>query len=209
MEIQGSGPAKPVAPAAAGAARPNKLSSEEITRYSRHLTLPEVGLAGQEKLKGAKVLSIGAGGLGSPIGLYLAAAGIGRLGVVDFDRVDVSNLQRQIAHTTEDVGRPKVESIRAKMLAMNPHVNVIAHDTKLTKDNAIELFSDYDVIVDGSDNFETRYLVNDAAWFAGKPLVYGSIFRFEGQISVFNPHAGGACYRCLYSNPPPASLVPS
>jgi adenylyltransferase/sulfurtransferase len=200
-------------PAFPGAGQPAehrpKLSSEEINRYSRHLTLPEVGLAGQEKIKAAKVLCIGSGGLGSPIGLYLAAAGVGTLGVVDFDRVDVTNLQRQIAHTTADVGRPKVESIRAKMLAMNPHVNVVAHDTKLTKDNALEIFKDYDVVVDGSDNFETRYLVNDAAWFAGKPLVYGSIFRFEGQVSTFNPHAGGACYRCLYANPPPASLVPS
>ncbi len=191
------------------ASRAEKLSSEEINRYSRHLTLPEVGLAGQEKIKGAKVLCIGSGGLGSPIGLYLAAAGVGTLGVVDFDRVDVTNLQRQIAHTTPDVGTPKVDSIRNKMVAMNPHVKVVTYDTKLTKDNALELFKQYDIIVDGSDNFETRYLVNDAAWFAGKPLVYGSIFRFEGQVSTFNPHAGGACYRCLYANPPPSSLVPS
>jgi adenylyltransferase/sulfurtransferase len=193
----------------ATARKAEKLSSEEINRYSRHLTLPEVGLAGQEKLKASKVLCIGSGGLGSPIGLYLAAAGVGTLGVVDFDRVDVTNLQRQIAHTTPDVGKPKVESIRNKMVAMNPHVNVVTYDTKLTKDNALEIFRDYDVIVDGSDNFETRYLVNDAAWFTGKPLVYGSIFRFEGQVSTFNPHAGGACYRCLYANPPPAALVPS
>ncbi len=186
-----------------------QLSGEEINRYSRHLTLPEVGIAGQEKLKAARVLCIGAGGLGSPIGLYLAAAGIGHIGVVDFDVVDVTNLQRQIAHTTPDVGRPKVQSIAEKMTAMNPHVTVDRHETKLTKENALAIFSQYDVVVDGSDNFETRYLVNDAAYFSGKPLVYGSIFRFEGQISVFNPHAGGACYRCLYASPPPAALVPS
>jgi molybdopterin/thiamine biosynthesis adenylyltransferase len=204
----GSNAAPP--PVAQAAARPAaKLTSDEINRYSRHLTLPEVGLAGQEKIKAAKVLCIGSGGLGSPIGLYLAAAGVGTIGVVDFDRVDVTNLQRQIAHTTPDVGTPKVQSIRNKMVAMNPYVNVVTYDTKLTKDNALDLFREYDVIVDGSDNFETRYLVNDAAFFAGKPLVYGSIFRFEGQVSTFNPHAGGACYRCLYSNPPPASLVPS
>ncbi len=193
-------------PAGNGAA---KLSGEEINRYSRHLTLPEVGMAGQEKLKAARVLCIGSGGLGSPIGLYLAAAGIGHIGVVDFDVVDVTNLQRQIAHTTHDVGRPKVQSIAEKMTAMNPHVTVERHETKLTKENALELFAQYDVVIDGSDNFETRYLVNDAAYFAGKPLVYGSIFRFEGQISVFNPRAGGACYRCLYASPPPAALVPS
>jgi adenylyltransferase/sulfurtransferase len=210
MEIQSARPT-PTAPAASAAPpeRATKLSGEEIQRYSRHLTLPEVGLPGQEKLKAARVLCIGSGGLGSPIGLYLAAAGVGTIGVVDFDVVDVTNLQRQIAHTTPDVGRPKVDSIRAKMEAMNPFVNVVAHNTKLTKDNALEIFKDYDIVVDGSDNFETRYLVNDAAFLAGKPLVYGSIFRFEGQVSTFNPHAGGACYRCLYANPPPASLVPS
>jgi adenylyltransferase/sulfurtransferase len=210
MEIQTARPA-PSAPTASAppSERATKLSGEEIQRYSRHLTLPEVGLPGQEKLKAARVLCIGSGGLGSPIGLYLAAAGVGTIGVVDFDVVDVTNLQRQIAHTTPDVGRPKVDSIRAKMEAMNPFVNVVAHNTKLTKDNALEIFKDYDIVVDGSDNFETRYLVNDAAFLAGKPLVYGSIFRFEGQVSTFNPHAGGACYRCLYANPPPASLVPS
>ena len=185
------------------------LSPEEINRYSRHLTLPEVGLQGQEKHKGASVLLIGSGGLGSPLGIYLAAAGVGRLGVVDFDLVDASNLQRQVAHATPDVGRPKVDSIAEKMAAINPHVQVDKHNTRLTRDNAVELFRDYDLIVDGSDNFETRYLVNDAAYFAGRPLVYGSIFRFEGQISVFNPHEGGPCYRCLYSDPPPAALVPS
>ncbi len=186
-----------------------RLTPEEINRYSRHLTLPEVGLSGQERIKQAKVLLIGAGGLGSPMGIYLAAAGVGRLGIVDFDRVDASNLQRQIAHTTADVGRPKVDSIREKIQAINPHVRVDIYDEKLTAENAQAIISEYDLVADGSDNFQTRYLVNDAAYFAGKPLVYGSIFRFEGQISVFDPHAGGPCYRCLYSSPPPASLVPS
>ncbi len=186
-----------------------RLTPEEINRYSRHLTLPEVGLSGQERIKQAKVLLIGAGGLGSPMGIYLAAAGVGRLGIVDFDRVDASNLQRQIAHTTEDVGRPKVDSIREKIQAINPHVRVDIYDEKLTAENAQAIFSEYDLVADGSDNFQTRYLVNDAAYFAGKPLVYGSIFRFEGQISVFDPHVDGPCYRCLYSSPPPASLVPS
>jgi adenylyltransferase/sulfurtransferase len=185
------------------------LSAEEINRYSRHLTLPEVGMDGQLKLKNASVLLIGSGGLGSPLGMYLAAAGVGRLGVVDFDVVDASNLQRQVAHSTADVGRPKVQSIRDTMVGINPHVTVDVHDTQLTRDNAQEMFNQYDVIVDGSDNFATRYLVNDAAFFAGKPLVYGSIFRFEGQMSVFHPAAGGPCYRCLYASPPPAALVPS
>ena len=185
------------------------LTPDEINRYSRHLTLPEVGIRGQEKIKRAKVLMIGAGGLGSPIGLYLAAAGVGRIGVVDFDNVDASNLQRQVAHSSLDLGRPKVESIRERMLAINPYVQVDGYAEKLTTENAQRLFEQYDIIVDGSDNFQTRYLVNDAAYFAGKPLVYGSIFRFEGQISVFDPRSGGPCYRCLYSNPPPASLVPS
>ncbi len=187
-----------------------QLTGEEYQRYSRHLTLPEVGVSGQEKLKGAKVLCIGAGGLGSPIGIYLAAAGIGTIGVMDFDVVDVTNLQRQIAHTTKDVGRPKVQSIKEKLEAINPHVKVVVHDTRLEADNALAVFKNYDIIVDGSDNFATRYLVNDAAFMAGKPLVYGSIFRFEGQVSVFHPSQGDQpCYRCLYSNPPPASLVPS
>jgi len=186
-----------------------RLTPEEINRYSRHVTLPEVGVAGQEKLKAAKVLSIGAGGLGSPIGIYLAAAGVGTIGVVDDDVVDVSNLNRQIAHSTFDAGEPKVNSIAQRMHEINPHVNVVKHHTRLNRDNALEIFKDYDIVIDGSDNFETRYLVNDAAYLAGKPLVYGSIFRFEGQMSVFDPHHGGPCYRCLYSNPPPASLVPS
>ena len=187
----------------------HKLSSEEIHRYSRHLVLPEVGLEGQEKLKAAKVLLIGSGGLGSPLGLYLAAAGIGTLGLVDDDVVDVTNLQRQIAHSTPNVGRPKVDSIRETMLALNPHIDVVTYETRLTRENAREIFSQYDMVVDGSDNFETRYLVNDAAYLEEIPLVYGSIFRFEGQISVFDPKSGGPCYRCLYSNPPPAALVPS
>jgi sulfur-carrier protein adenylyltransferase/sulfurtransferase len=187
----------------------SRLTPEEINRYSRHVTLPEVGVAGQERLKAAKVLSIGAGGLGSPIGIYLAAAGVGTIGVVDDDVVDVSNLNRQIAHSTFDAGKPKVDSIRERMHQINPNVKVDAYNMRLSRDNALELFAQYDIIIDGSDNFETRYLVNDAAYLAGKPLVYGSIFRFEGQMSVFDPHHGGPCYRCLYSNPPPASLVPS
>ena len=187
----------------------HKLSPEEIQRYSRHLVLPEVGLAGQEKMKAARVLLIGSGGLGSPLGLYLGAAGIGTLGLIDHDVVDVTNLQRQIAHTTETVGKPKVESMKARIHQINPHVNVELYDTRLERENALEIFSKYDLVVDGSDNFATRYLVNDAAFFAGIPLVYGSIFRFEGQISVFAPHQDGPCYRCLYSNPPPAALVPS
>jgi len=187
----------------------NRLTPEEINRYSRHVTLPEVGVGGQELLKAAKVLSIGAGGLGSPIGIYLAAAGVGTIGVVDDDVVDVSNLNRQIAHSTVDAGKPKVDSIRERMNAINPLVKVETYNMRLTRDNALEIFSKYDIIIDGSDNFETRYLVNDAAYLAGKPLVYGSIFRFEGQMAVFDPHHGGPCYRCLYSNPPPASLVPS
>ena len=186
-----------------------KLSSEEIHRYSRHLVLPEVGLEGQEKLKAARVLLIGSGGLGSPLGLYLAAAGIGTLGLVDDDVVDVTNLQRQIAHSTLNVGRPKVDSMRERMVELNPHVNVETYETRLNRENAREIFAKYDMVVDGSDNFETRYLVNDAAYLTGIPLVYGSIFRFEGQISVFDPKQGGPCYRCLYSNPPPAALVPS
>ena len=187
----------------------NILTPEEINRYSRHLTLPEVGVAGQGKLKQARVLLIGAGGLGSPLGLYLAAAGVGHLGIVDFDDVDASNLQRQIAHSTDDVGRPKVESMRDTLKGINPLVAVQIHPFRLDASNALELFSKYDIIVDGSDNFATRYLVCDAAFFARKPLVYGSIFRFEGQISVFDSVAGGPCYRCLYQSPPPASLVPS
>ena len=184
------------------------LSTEEYARYSRHLILPEVGLEGQRKLKAARVLMIGTGGLGSPLGLYLAAAGIGTLGLVDFDVVDESNLQRQIIHGTKDVGRPKIESAQDRLKDINPNVVIEAHETRLTSENALELFKDFDVIVDGTDNFPTRYLVNDASVLTGKPNVYGSIFRFEGQASVFWAEKG-ACYRCLYPEPPPPGLVPS
>ena len=184
------------------------LTPEEIQRYSRHLMLPEMGVEGQERLKDSSVLCIGAGGLGSPMALYLAAAGIGRLGLVDFDVVEFSNLQRQIIHTTSDVGRSKLASARDKLEAINPNVKVEAHDTRLSSENALELFRDYDIIADGTDNFPTRYLVNDACILTGKPNVYGSIFRFEGQASVFGA-PGGPCYRCLYPEPPPPGLVPS
>ena len=184
------------------------LSNEEIARYSRHLILPEVGLEGQKKLKAARVLMIGTGGLGSPLGLYLAAAGIGTLGLVDFDVVDESNLQRQIIHGTKDVGRPKIASAKDRLEDINPNTKIEAFKTRLTSDNALELFRDFDVVVDGTDNFPTRYLVNDASVLTGKPNVYGSIFRFEGQASVFWAEKG-ACYRCLYPEPPPPGLVPS
>ncbi len=184
------------------------LSNEEIARYSRHLILPEVGLEGQKKLKAARVLMIGTGGLGSPLGLYLAAAGIGTLGLVDFDVVDESNLQRQIIHGTKDVGRPKIASAKDRLNDINPNVRIEAFETMLTSENALELFADFDVIVDGTDNFQTRYLVNDASVLTGKPNVYGSIFRFEGQATVFDAKRG-ACYRCLYPEPPPPGLVPS
>lgn len=184
------------------------LGRDEYARYSRHLILPEVGLEGQRKLKAAKVLMIGTGGLGSPLGLYLAAAGVGTIGIVDFDIVDESNLQRQIIHGTKDIGRPKIESARDSLLDINPHIKINLYETRLTSQNALELFKDYDVIVDGTDNFPTRYLVNDACVLLGKPNVYGSIFRFEGQSSVFWAEHG-ACYRCLYPEPPPPGLVPS
>src|ERR1043165_58581 len=184
------------------------LSNEEIARYSRHLIMPEVGVEGQRRLKAARVLMIGTGGLGAPTGMYLAAAGVGTLGVVDFDVVDASNLQRQIVHGTKDVGRPKIESARERLNDINPNVKIEAYETRLTSENALELFRDYDIVVDGTDNFPTRYLVNDACVLAGKPNVYGSIFRFEGQASVFWA-AKGACYRCLYPEPPPPGLVPS
>src|SRR5438270_6716260 len=186
----------------------NALSKDEILRYSRHLIMPEVGMQGQQKLKAARVLCIGTGGLGSPLALYLAAAGVGTLGLVDFDVVDFTNLQRQVIHFTSDVGRPKLESAREKITAINPYVNVKTFDTKLTSQNALESFSDFDIIVDGTDNFPTRFLVNDACVFTGKPNVYGSIFRFEGQASVFATK-DGPCYRCLYPEPPPPGLVPS
>ncbi len=185
-----------------------ELSNEEIARYSRHLIMPEVALNGQKKLKAAKVLTVGTGGLGSPLALYLAAAGVGTIGIVDFDVVDESNLQRQIIHGTSDVGRPKVESAHDKIKDINPNVEVRVHEEALASENALEIFRDYDVIVDGTDNFPTRYLVNDACVLLGKPNVYGSIFRFEGQASVFWAEAG-PCYRCLYPAPPPPGLVPS
>ena len=184
------------------------LSNEEIARYSRHLIMPEVGLEGQRRLKAASVLAIGTGGLGAPLGMYLAAAGVGRLGLVDFDVVDASNLQRQIVHGTKDIGRRKVDSARERLVDINPLIEIETHDTRLTSDNALALFKNYDIIVDGTDNFPTRYLVNDACVLTGKPNVYGSIFRFEGQASVFWAERG-ACYRCLYPEPPPPGLVPS
>jgi len=185
-----------------------ELTHDEIKRYSRHLIMPEVGMSGQKKLKKASVLSVGAGGLGSPLAFYLTAAGVGRIGIVDFDVVDFSNLQRQILHTTHDVGRPKLDSAAEKLNALNPNVNVELHETRLTSENALQLFEKYDIIVDGTDNFPTRYLVNDACVLTGKPNVYGSIFRFEGQASIFAT-SDGPCYRCLYPEPPPPGLVPS
>jgi len=184
------------------------LSKDEILRYSRHLIMPEVGMDGQLKLKNAKVLCIGAGGLGSPLLLYLGAAGVGRLGIVDFDVVDFTNLQRQVIHGTADVGRSKLESAQATIREINPNVEVVGYDVRLTSENALELFRDFDIIVDGTDNFPTRYLLNDACVLLGKPNVYGSIFRFEGQASVFYARQG-PCYRCLYPEPPPPGLVPS
>ena len=189
-------------------ARNTALTPGDFQRYSRHLILPEVGVEGQQKLKAASVLLVGAGGLGSPAGLYLAAAGVGRLGIVDFDAVDVSNLQRQILHGTADVGRSKLQSAKERLLGINPDLEVDTYETALTSKNALDLFKDYDVIVDGTDNFPTRYLVNDACVLLGKPNAYGSIFRFEGQASVF-AFPGGPCYRCLYPEPPPPGLVPS
>ncbi len=185
-----------------------KLSKEEIQRYSRHLIMPEVGMDGQLKLKKARVLTIGTGGLGAPLGLYLAAAGVGHLGLVDFDVVDNSNLQRQVTFTTADVGKPKSEAARARLSALNPAIEIVSYETRLTSDNALDLFKDYDIIVDGTDNFPTRFLVNDACVLLGKPNVYGSIFRFEGQATIFGS-PGGPCYRCLYPEPPPPGLVPS
>jgi molybdopterin/thiamine biosynthesis adenylyltransferase/rhodanese-related sulfurtransferase len=187
---------------------PAALSNDEILRYSRHLIMPEVGMEGQQKLKAARVLCIGAGGLGSPLALYLAAAGVGTLGIVDFDVVDYTNLQRQIIHSTSDVGRPKLQSAAEKLKAMNPFLNLRTFETRLTSANALDLFRDFDIIADGTDNFPTRYLVNDACVLTGKPNVYGSIFRFEGQASVFATK-DGPCYRCLYPEPPPPGLVPS
>lgn len=184
------------------------LSKEEIQRYSRHLIMPEVGMEGQLKLKKAKVLCIGTGGLGAPLGLYLAAAGVGRIGIVDFDVVDYTNLQRQVLFGTTDVGRPKISAAADRLRNLNPEIQIDAIETKLTSENALDLFRDYDIIVDGTDNFPTRYLTNDACVILGKPNVYGSIFRFEGQITIFG-YPGGPCYRCLYPEPPPPGLVPS
>ena len=190
------------------ATSPAELSNEEIFRYSRHLILPEVGLEGQKKLKRARVLLVGAGGLGSPAALYLAAAGVGTLGLVDFDVVDVTNLQRQILHGTSTIGKRKLDSARDRIEDLNPNVKVEAHETPLTSRNALEIIGTYDIVVDGTDNFPTRYLVNDACVLLGKPNVYGSIFRFEGQASVFATE-DAPCYRCLFREPPPPGLVPS
>jgi adenylyltransferase/sulfurtransferase len=188
---------------------PNGFTPDQVARYARHLILPEVGGKGQHKLMDTSVLLLGAGGLGSPAGLYLAAAGIGKIGVVDFDSVDASNLQRQILHGIEDVGRPKTESAADRMKSMNPDVEVVGIREHLDSSNALDVFKDYDVIVDGTDNFPTRYLANDAAHFLGKPLVHGAIYRFEGQLTLFDSAHGGPCYRCLFESPPPLGSVPS
>ncbi len=186
----------------------DELTIDEVRRYSRHLIIPEVGMAGQKRLKNAKVLVLGAGGLGSPALLYLAAAGVGTLGIVEFDTVDESNLQRQIIHGQSDIGKSKAQSAKESIAETNPFVKVVVHDTRLDNDNVMEIFADYDLIVDGTDNFATRYLVNDAAVLMGKPYVWGSIFRFDGQVSVFWAEQG-PCYRCLYPEPPPPGMVPS
>ncbi len=185
-----------------------ELTTDDLSRYSRHLILPEVGMEGQRKLKAARVLCVGTGGLGSPLALYLAAAGIGTLGLVDFDVVDASNLQRQIIHSTKDIGRKKLDSAAEKLIALNPALNIVKHETMLSSANALEILQDYDIVADGTDNFPTRYLVNDACVLLNKPNAYGSIFRFEGQASVFATK-DGPCYRCLYPEPPPPGLVPS
>lgn len=186
-----------------------ELTEEQIYRYSRHILLPEVGGVGQEMLLRSKVFCVGAGGLGSPIALYLAAAGIGTIGIADSDQVDISNLQRQVLHFTEDVGRPKILSASEKLKKLNPDVNIAVYEEMITKKNIREIIKGYDIIIDGSDNFPTRYLINDACYFEKKTLISGAILRFEGQVSVFKPHAGGPCYRCLYSEIPPAGMIPS
>lgn len=186
-----------------------ELTEEQMYRYSRNILLPEVGGEGQERLLRSKVFCVGAGGLGSPVALYLAAAGIGTLGIADSDQVDISNLQRQVLHFTDDIGRPKALSAREKLEKLNPDVNVIVYEEMITKKNIRDIIRNYDIILDGSDNFPTRYLVNDACYFEKKTLVSGAILRFEGQVSVFKPHAGGPCYRCLYSEIPPAGMIPS
>jgi len=195
-------------PTIAEAATLPELTTDDLSRYSRHLILPEVGMEGQRRLKAARVLCVGTGGLGSPLALYLTAAGIGTLGLVDFDVVDSSNLQRQIIHSTKDIGRKKIDSAEEKLTALNPAIKIVRHETMLTSANALDILKDYDIVADGTDNFPTRYLVNDACVLLGKPNVYGSIFRFEGQASVFATEAG-PCYRCLYPEPPPPGLVPS
>src|SRR5215216_5234390 len=186
-----------------------RLTKRELQRYSRHLIMPEVTAEGQKRLKAARVLCIGAGGLGSPASLYLAAAGVGRLGLVDFDSVDLTNLQRQILHGTKDIGRSKLESARDRLRDINPDIEIDLHNCRLSGENAVQIVADYDVIVDGSDNFATRYLSNDVCVFAGKPNIYGSVFRFEGQTTVFAPQLGGPCYRCLFPEPPPPGSVPN
>ncbi len=186
-----------------------EFTEEQVLRYSRHIILPKIGAAGQRKLLDAKVLCVGAGGLGSPLAMYLAAAGVGTLGILDFDRVDLTNLQRQLLHDTDDVGRPKVVSAAERLRGINPGIDVITHDTVLTSDNAFEILGRYDIVVDGTDNFPVRYLVNDATQLLGKPLVYGSIYQFDGQASVFLPGPGTPCYRCLFPEPPPPGTVPS
>ncbi len=197
-----------VPPATRAAPGPRRLGPDEIRRYGRHLTMPEVGVEGQERLKEARMLLVGAGGLGSPVGLYLAAAGVGTLGLVDFDRVEETNLQRQVLYGQSDLGRPKIAAAVERLADVNPHVELVSHETRLDSSNALEILADYDLVIDGSDNFPTRYLVNDACVLAGKPDIYGSIFRFEGQVSVFWG-ARGPCYRCLFPEPPPPGLVPS
>jgi len=195
-------------PTATAALALPELTTDDLSRYSRHLILPEVGMEGQQKLKAARVLCVGTGGLGSPLALYLTAAGIGTLGLVDFDVVDASNLQRQIIHSTKDIGRKKIDSAEEKLKALNPAISIVKHETMLSSANALEIIKDYDIVADGTDNFPTRYLVNDACVLLNKPNAYGSIFRFEGQASVFAMETG-PCYRCLYPEPPPPGLVPS
>jgi len=192
-----------------GVVTDSELTRDQLTRYSRNILLKEVGKNGQVRLMKTKVLLVGAGGLGCPAGLYLAAAGVGTLGIIDSDRVDLTNLQRQILHNTSDVGRPKTESAKEAIRRINPDVNVITYQERLTTQNAIDIFLDYDIIIDGSDNFPTKYLVNDASFFTEKPYVYGGVFKFEGQVSVFFPKKGGPCLRCLFPEPPPPGLVPS
>jgi len=187
----------------------SELTPQQLTRYSRHLMLKEIGMEGQVQLLKAKVLLVGAGGLGCPAGLYMAAAGVGTIGIIDSDKVDLTNLQRQILHGLADVGRPKTESAKEAIHRINPDVKVVTYQERLTPQNAIEIFKEYDIIIDGSDNFPTKYLVNDASFFTGKPYIYGGVFQFEGQASVFSPKEGGPCLRCLFPKPPPPGLVPS